>query len=144
MKKIMIINGPNLNFLGLREKEIYGSFTYEDLCQYIKNYEDFKDINFVFLQSNIEGELVNFIQNAYQDKFDAIVINPGAYTHTSVAIFDAIKAVNIPTIEVHISNIHQREDFRKKCLITGACIGQICGLGKLSYILAIEYLIKNI
>ncbi|MDO4691101.1 MAG: type II 3-dehydroquinate dehydratase [Fusobacterium sp.] len=144
MKKIMVINGPNLNFLGLREKEIYGSFTYEDLCQYIKNYEDFKDINFVFLQSNIEGELVNFIQNAYQDKFDAIVINPGAYTHTSVAIFDAIKAVNIPTIEVHISNIHQREDFRKKCLITGACIGQICGLGKFSYILAIEYLIKNI
>lgn len=143
IKKIMIINGPNLNLLGIREKNIYGSFTYEDLCGYIKSYPDFQNLEFCFLQSNVEGEIVNFIQQAYQGKFDAIVINPGGYTHTSVAIFDAIKAVNIPTIEVHISNIHQREDFRSKCLIAGACIGQITGLGKFSYILAIRYLVEK-
>lgn len=142
--KVMVINGANLNFLGIREKNIYGSFTYENLCDYIQDYEEFKKINFTFLQSNIEGEIVNFIQRAYQEKFDGIVINPGGYTHTSVSIFDAIKAVSIPTIEVHISNIHQREDFRSKCLIAGACIGQITGLGKYSYILAIKYLLENI
>lgn len=142
--KVMVINGANLNFLGIREKNIYGSFTYENLCDYIQDYEEFKKINFTFLQSNIEGEIVNFIQRAYNEKFDGIVINPGGYTHTSVSIFDAIKAVSIPTIEVHISNIHQREDFRSKCLIAGACIGQITGLGKYSYILAIKYLLENI
>lgn len=142
--KVMVINGANLNFLGIREKNIYGSFTYENLCDYIQDYEEFKKINFTFLQSNIEGEIVNFIQRAYQEKFDGIVINPGGYTHTSVSIFDAIKAVSIPTIEVHISNIHQRDDFRSKCLIAGACIGQITGLGKYSYILAIKYLLENI
>lgn len=144
MKKIMIINGPNLNFLGIREKDIYGSFNYETLCEYIKNYNDFKDIDFTFLQSNIEGEIINFIQRAYNEKYEAIVINPGGYTHTSVSIFDAIKAVDIPTIEVHISNIHKREDFRKKSLIAEACIGQISGFGKYSYILAIKYLLENI
>lgn len=144
MKKIMIINGPNLNFLGIREKDIYGSFNYETLCEYIKNYNDFKDIDFTFLQSNIEGEIINFIQKAYNDEFDAIVINPGGYTHTSVSIFDAIKAVNVPTVEVHISNIHKREEFRAKSLVTGACIGQISGFGKYSYILAIKYLTENV
>lgn len=144
MKKIMIINGPNLNFLGIREKDIYGSFNYETLCEYIKNYNDFKDIDFIFLQSNIEGEIINFIQKAYNDEFDAIVINPGGYTHTSVSIFDAIKAVNVPTVEVHISNIHKREEFRAKSLVAGACIGQISGFGKYSYILAIKYLTENV
>lgn len=144
MKKIMIINGPNLNFLGIREKDIYGSFNYETLCEYIKNYNDFKDIDFTFLQSNIEGEIINFIQKAYNDEFDAIVINPGGYTHTSVSIFDAIKSVNVPTVEVHISNIHKREEFRAKSLVTGACIGQISGFGKYSYILAIKYLTENV
>lgn len=144
MKKIMIINGPNLNFLGIREKDIYGSFNYETLCEYIKNYNDFKDIDFTFLQSNIEGEIINFIQKAYNDEFDAIVINPGGYTHTSVSIFDAIKAVNVPTVEVHISNIHKREEFRAKSLVAGACIGQISGFGKYSYILAIKYLTENV
>ncbi len=143
MKKIMIINGANLNFLGIREKEIYGNFNYDNLCDYIKSYPEFQNINFTFLQSNIEGEIVNFIQKAYYEKFDAIVINPGGYTHTSVAIFDAIKAVSIPTVEVHISNIHQREDFRAKCIIAGACIGQITGLGKFSYILGIKYLMEG-
>lgn len=144
MKKIMIINGPNLNFLGIREKNIYGSLSYETLCEYIKNYNEFENIELTFLQSNIEGEIINFIQRAYNEKYEAIVINPGGYTHTSVSIFDAIKAVDIPTVEVHISNIHKREDFRKKSLIAEACIGQISGFGKYSYILAIKYLLENI
>lgn len=144
MKKIMIINGPNLNFLGIREKNIYGSLSYETLCEYIKNYNEFENMELTFLQSNVEGEIINFIQRAYNEKYEAIVINPGGYTHTSVSIFDAIKAVDIPTIEVHISNIHKREDFRKKSLIAEACIGQISGFGKYSYILAIKYLLENI
>lgn len=144
MKKIMIINGPNLNFLGIREKNIYGSLSYETLCEYIKNYNEFENMELTFLQSNVEGEIINFIQRAYNEKYEAIIINPGGYTHTSVSIFDAIKAVDIPTIEVHISNIHKREDFRKKSLIAEACIGQISGFGKYSYILAIKYLLENI
>ena len=95
-----------------------------------------------FLQSNVEGEIVNFIQNAYNKKYDGIILNAGGYTHTSVAIHDAIKAVSIPTVEVHISNIHAREDFRKVCITTPACIGQITGLGKFGYILAVVYLIE--
>jgi len=142
--KIMVINGPNLNMLGIREQNIYGTFTYEDLCKYIKNYPEFngKNIEFEFLQSNVEGEIVNFIQGAYSKKSEGIILNAGAYTHTSVAIHDAIKAVSIPTVEVHISNIHSRENFRKVCITTPACIGQITGLGKFGYILAIVYLIE--
>ena len=142
--KIMVINGPNLNMLGIREQNIYGTFTYEDLCKYIKNYPEFngKNIEFEFLQSNVEGEIVNFIQGAYSKKSEGIILNAGAYTHTSVAIHDAIKAVSIPTVEVHISNIHSRENVRKVCITTPACIGQITGLGKFGYILAIVYLIE--
>lgn len=142
--KIMIINGANLNLLGIREKNIYGNFSYDELCSYIKNYYESSDIEFIFTQSNIEGEIVNFIQEAYDKKCNGIVINPGGYTHTSVAIHDAIKAVNISTIEVHISNIHAREDFRSKCVTSSACIGQITGLGKDGYILAIKKLINKI
>ncbi len=142
--KIMIINGANLNLLGIREKNIYGNFSYEELCSYIKNYSAFSDIEFIFSQSNVEGEIVNFIQEAYHKNFDGIVINPGGYSHTSVAICDAIKAVDVPTIEVHISNIHAREDFRSKCITSSACIGQICGLGKEGYILAIKKLTNKI
>ena len=107
-------------------------------------YPEYKDknIEFEFLQSNIEGEIVNFIQEAYNRKYDGIILNAGGYTHTSVAIYDAIKAVSIPTVEVHISNIHAREDFRKVCVTSPACIGQITGLGKLGYILAVVYLIE--
>ena len=142
--KIMVINGPNLNMLGIREKNIYGTFSYDDLCRYIETYSEFKDknIEFEFLQSNIVGEIVNFIQEAYNRKYDGIILNAGGYTHTSVAIHDAIKAVSIPTVEVHISNIHAREDFRKVCITTPACIGQITGLGKFGYILAVVYLIE--
>ena len=140
--KIMVINGPNLNMLGIREKNIYGTFTYEDLCKYIETYPNYKekDIDFTFLQTNHEGEIVDYLHKAYTEKYDGIVLNAGGYTHTSVAIHDAIKAVSIPTVEVHISNIHAREEFRKVCMTSPACVGQITGLGKLGYVLAVVYL----
>ena len=143
--KIMIINGPNLNMLGIREKNIYGTFTYEDLCKYIETYPNYKekDIDFTFLQTNHEGEIVDFIHKAYTEKYDGVVLNAGGYTHTSVAIHDAIKAVSIPTVEVHISNIHAREEFRKVCMTSSACVGQITGLGKLGYVLAVVYLTEE-
>jgi len=143
--RIMVINGPNLNMLGIREKNIYGTFTYEDLCKYIETYPNYKekDIDFTFLQTNHEGEIVNFIHKAYTEKYDGIVLNAGGYTHTSVAIHDAIKAVSIPTVEVHISNIHAREEFRKVCMTSPACVGQITGLGKLGYVLAVVYLTEE-
>lgn len=141
--KIMVLNGPNINFLGIREKEVYGSQNYEEMCQYIKRNIK-KEIELEIYQSNIEGELINLIQKAYFDKFDGIVINPGAYTHTSIALYDAIKSVSIPSIEVHISNIHKREEFRHKSFTAAACIGQICGLGSDGYILAIEFLYNKI
>ena len=143
--KIMVINGPNLNMLGIREKNIYGTFTYEDLCKYIETYPNYKekDIDFTFLQTNHEGEIVDFIHKAYTEKYDGIVLNAGGYTHTSVAIHDAIKAVSIPTVEVHISNIHTREEFRKNCMTSPACVGQITGLGKLGYVLAVVYLTEE-
>ena len=143
--KIMVINGPNLNMLGIREKNIYGTFTYDDLCKYIETYPNYKerDIDFTFLQTNHEGEIVDYIHKAYTEKYDGIVLNAGAYTHTSVAIHDAIKAVSIPTVEVHISNIHAREEFRKVCVTSPACVGQITGLGKLGYVLAVVYLTEE-
>ena len=143
--KIMIINGPNLNMLGIREKDIYGTFTYEDLCKYIETYPNYKekDIDFTFLQTNHEGEIVDYLHKAYTEKYDGIVLNAGGYTHTSVAIHDAIKAVSIPTVEVHISNIHAREEFRKVCMTSPACVGQIIGLGKLGYVLAVVYLTEE-
>ena len=143
--KIMIINGPNLNMLGIREKNIYGTFTYEDLCKYIETYPNYKekDIDFTFLQTNHEGEIVDYLHKAYTEKYDGIVLNAGGYTHTSVAIHDTIKAVSIPTVEVHISNIHAREEFRKVCMTSSACVGQITGLGKLGYVLAVVYLTEE-
>ena len=143
--KIMVINGPNLNMLGIREKNIYGTFTYDDLCKYIETYPNYKekDIEVTFLQTNHEGEVVDYIHKAYTEKYDGIVLNAGAYTHTSVAIHDAIKAVSIPTVEVHISNIHAREEFRKVCMTSPACVGQITGLGKLGYVLAVVYLTEE-
>ena len=143
--KIMVINGPNLNMLGIREKNIYGTFTYDDLCKYIETYPNYKekDIDFTFLQTNHEGEIVDYLHKAYTEKYDGIVLNAGGYTHTSVAIHDAIKAVSIPTVEVHISNIHAREEFRKVCMTSSACVGQITGLGKLGYVLAVVYLTEE-
>lgn len=135
--KVLVLNGPNINFLGIREKNIYGTVNYENLCSYIKENSERLHIDVDIKQSNIEGELINIIQDAYQ-KYDYIVINPGAYTHYSIALFDAIKSVSIPTIEVHISNIHSREEFRRKSVTAPACKGQLCGFGIYGYIMALE------
>lgn len=140
--KIMIINGPNINLLGIREPGIYGESTYTDLENYIENYAEQKNIEAVILQSNGEGEIIDFIHHALGN-YDAIVINPGAYTHYSYAIYDALLSVGLPTVEVHISNIHKRDEFRRISVTAPACIGQICGLGFRGYTLAMNYLIEK-
>ena len=138
-KKIMIINGPNLNMLGIREPNVYGSQSYSDLEAYIESYAETVNIEATVLQSNSEGEIIDFIHHALGN-YDAIIINPGAYTHYSYAIHDALSSVNLPTVEVHLSNIHKREEFRHKSITAPVCIGQICGLGFRGYTLAIDYL----
>lgn len=130
--KILFLNGPNLNLLGTREPDKYGKYTLNDIENYINKEAASINVDVKFFQSNIEGELVNKIQEA-KGNFDGIVINPAAYTHTSVAIRDAFLAVEIPAVEIHISNIHTREDFRKHSLIAPVCIGQITGFGAESY-----------
>lgn len=140
--KIMILNGPNINFLGIREKEIYGKENYEDICNNLKKEGEKLNIDVNIYQSNIEGELINFLQRAYFEKYDGIIMNPGAYTHTSIALYDALKSIEIPTIEVHISNVYKREEFRHKSITAPACIGQICGLGSEGYLLALQYFLK--
>lgn len=136
--KVLVINGPNLNMLGVREKGIYGTKDFQDVCEYIKEEGQKRNIDIKLFQSNIEGEIINEIHKAYYDKYDGIIINPGAYTHYSYAIMDAIKAVNIKTVEVHLSNIHAREEFRHKSVIAPACIGQICGFKEFGYVMAME------
>lgn len=140
--KILVINGPNLNFLGIREKGIYGDKDYGDLCNLLE--EKSRELKFELdiVQSNIEGEIINHIQRAYNEKYDGIVINPGAYTHYSIAIYDALKSVSIPSVEVHLSNIHRREEFRHKSVTAAACVGQICGFGFWGYVMAFEALIN--
>ena len=138
---ITIINGPNLNMLGIREPNIYGRETYADLCGKITNYCQSNNIGCDIYQSNHEGDLVDKIQSCY-GKSDGIVINPAAYTHTSVAILDAVKAVGIPTVEVHISDVSKREDFRQVSYIRQACCKTITGHGTDGYIEAIEFLIE--
>ena len=135
--KILVINGPNLNMLGIREPGIYGQETYETLLQKIETYCTQKGIEVEFFQSNHEGALVDAIQGAYGTK-DGIVINPGAYTHTSIAILDAVKAINLPTVEVHISDVSKREDFRRISYIRAACIKTIAGHGTDGYLEAID------
>lgn len=137
--KILAINGPNLNMLGIREPDHYGRETYEDLVNKIKVYCREKDIDCDFYQSNHEGCLVDKIQEAYGE-FDGIVINPGAYTHTSIAILDAVKAVGIPTVEVHISKVEEREEFRQISYIRLACVKTITGLGTDGYLRAVDFL----
>ena len=136
-KKILIINGPNLNLLGEREESKYGKTTLDEVEKNILSHAKKIGIGIEFKQSNIEGEIVTMIQKA-KGVFDGIVINAAGYTHTSVAILDALLAVKIPTIEVHITNIHNREDFRKKSLISRAAKGIICGLGVNGYIMALD------
>ena len=139
--KILVINGPNINMLGLREPEIYGNKTYDLLLKYIKDYCDKINVEVEFFQSNHEGAIVDKIQESYQ-KIDGIVINPAAYTHTSVAILDALKAVSIPTVEVHISAVDKREDFRQISYIRKYCIKTVTGKGFDGYLEAIDEL-KN-
>lgn len=139
--KILVINGPNLNLLGLREPEIYGTGNYSDLCEMIYKYCFENGFEAEIFQSNFEGEIVERIQKAY-GKFDGIVINPAAYTHTSVAILDALKAVGLPTVEVHISKVDEREAFRQISFIRDYCVKSIIGEGFDGYISAIKVL-KN-
>lgn len=142
--KIKLINGPNLNLLGIREKNIYGQKDFNDVVNEVILEGKKLGHEIISFQSNIEGELINEIHSAYFDKYDGIIINPGAYTHYSIAIYDALKGVDIPTVEVHLSNIHKREEFRHKSVTAAACIGQICGFGDYGYILAIKALENHI
>jgi 3-dehydroquinate dehydratase-2 len=139
--KISIINGPNLNLIGSREPGIYGSETFEHFFQKLR--KEYETIDFDYFQSNVEGELINEIQESAK-RMDGIILNAGGYTHTSIAIGDAIAAIKIPVVEVHISNVEAREDFRKISHISSKCAGTISGFGLKSYLLAVESFIKNI
>lgn len=139
MKKVCIINGPNLNLLGKREKEIYGDKSFEEVFNQLQEFAQSKSMDLSYFQSNHEGEIINKIHECMGD-MDYIVINPGAFTHYSYSIFDAILAVKVPTIEVHISNIFSREEWRKKSVISPACIGIISGLGLDVYRLALLHI----
>lgn len=142
--KLMIINGPNLNMLGIREKNIYGVVLYDKLVELISSWCKEKNVECEIYQSNHEGDLVDKIQKAYFCNYEGIIINPGAYTHTSIAILDALKATDLPTIEVHISDINNREDFRKKSYIKDYCFMSIIGQGIEGYHIAINEMIKKI
>lgn len=138
--KIAIINGPNLNLLGKRETDVYGNMPFEQFLEQLK--KKFPEVSFTYFQSNVEGELINEIQRVGFDH-DGIIFNPGGYTHTSVALGDAVAAIKTPVIEVHISNVHAREDFRKLSHISGKAIGSIFGLGLKGYELAVEWFISK-
>ena len=137
--KILILNGPNINLLGKREPEIYGNRGFADYFDELK--KTFPEVEFDYYQSNVEGEMINKIHEV-GFRWDGIVLNAGAYTHTSIALQDAIKAVETPVVEVHISNVHKREEFRHKSMISCACLGVICGFGLDSYRLGVEALKK--
>lgn len=140
--KIYIINGPNLNMLGIREPDTYGTLGYDALLEMIKAHCEKKGVEPVFYQSNHEGDLVDKIQEAYFKGADAIVINPGAYTHTSIALLDAVKAVGLPTVEVHISKVEERESFRQISYIREACVKTISGKGFNGYLEAVDFLLE--
>ena len=140
--KILVINGPNLNMLGIREPDIYGSQNYAALCAIIESHAAKKNIDVKIFQSNHEGAIVDEIQSAFGN-FDSIVINPAAYTHTSIAILDALKAVGLPAVEVHISDVSKREDFRQISYAGMACEKSFIGLGFDGYLKAIDYLIEK-
>ena len=141
MNKIIILNGPNLNLLGEREKNQYGSFTLKDIEKSCNEYSSKNNIKLSFFQSNIEGELVDKIQNSRLDQ-DGLIINAGGYTHTSIAIHDALKILKIPIIELHISNIYNREEFRHKSLISKVAKGVICGFGANGYVMSLNAMSK--
>ena len=136
--KLLVLNGPNINMLGKREPAIYGNKTYENLCSYLRTKALELGIDIDIAQSNAEGELITKVQETIGN-YDGIIINPGAYTHYSYALMDALLAVNVPAVEVHISNIHKREEFRHKSVTASACVGQICGFGIYGYEMAMMY-----
>ena len=141
---ILVLNGPNLNMLGIREPGIYGRGTYEDLQSLIRAHAQKRGVNISFYQSKHEGELVDAIQQAYYDGTDGIIFNPAAYTHTSVALLDALKAVGIPTVEVHISDVSAREDFRQRSFVRAACVATVMGKGFDGYCEAMDILLKGV
>lgn len=141
--KIMIINGPNLNMLGIREPNVYGNSSYLDLVNYLNKMAKELNIEIKVVQSNHEGVLVDYIQSCYYEKYDAIIINPAAYTHTSIALLDALKAVSLPAVEVHLSDVDKREDFRKVSYVSFACIASIKGKGFEGYYEAMKLLIER-
>ena len=141
--RVLVINGPNINMLGIREPDIYGKNTYADLCALITDYAAEKGVEVKLFQSNHEGDIVDEIQAAF-GKFDGIVINPAAYTHTSVAILDALKSVALPAVEIHISDVSAREDFRQISYAGMACQKSFIGLGFDGYLRGIDYLIENL
>lgn len=135
----MVINGPNLNLLGIREKSVYGNQSFEDYLEQLR--QDFSEVEINFFQSNVEGELINKLHQVGFD-YQGIILNAGGYTHTSVALADAIAAIKTPVVEVHISNVHAREEYRHKSLISKNCVGVIAGFGLESYKLALHYLFQ--
>lgn len=141
--KFLVINGPNLNLLGIREPGIYGKSGYDALVERIETAARDMDVTVDCFQSNHEGAIIDTL-HAAMGVYDGIIMNPGAYTHYSYAILDALKAIGIPTVEVHISNIHQREEFRHKSVTAAGCDGQICGLGQYGYIAAMGYLVEKL
>ena len=144
MKKLLILNGPNLNMLGIREPEHYGSESYADLVELCKDHAKKLGVSVECRQSNHEGDLVDYIQEAYFEGVNGIVINPAAYTHTSVALLDALKSVQIPAVEVHISKVEEREDFRQISFVRAACIATITGHGFAGYTEAMDILMERI
>lgn len=143
MKKIMVVNGVNLNMLGIREKNIYGDSTYDGLCDYIREKCSDMPVNLSFFQSNCEGAIVDCLQKCYFEKYDGIVLNPGAYTHYSYALYDAIKSIApVKVVEMHISDINTREEFRRVSVTAPACVAQISGQGFDGYVQAIRLLLK--
>jgi len=143
MKKILIINGPNLNLLGNREKAIYGNDSLNEIEEQANRKCKELGLKLFFFQTNVEGEIIDLVQSV-QDKYEGLIINPAAFTHTSVAILDALRSINKPKIEIHLSNIYKREEYRKKSITSEGVDGLICGFGSLSYILAIEAINKLI
>lgn len=140
--KLMMIDGVNLNFTGIREKDVYGAGSYDDLQAYVRAYADEKGVMLDQYQSNHEGEIVDLLQKAYLEQYDGVAINPGAYTHYSYAIHDAIRGCGLPVVEVHMSNIQNREEFRSHSVTAPACAGQIAGFGWYTYRMAIDALLE--
>ena len=144
MKHILVLNGPNINLTGLREKSVYGAKTFDDLMAEIQQEADKLGVQVRFVQSNHEGDLIDALQKAYFDGLDGVVFNPGGYTHTSVALHDAVASIPLPTIEVHMSNVHAREEYRHKSMTASACRGQIVGFGFYGYIMALRALVESV